>query len=183
MLQRARLATSLLALILAQNARAAEAGDVTIPFSLGTNVYTHQFAGEGKEAKDTTLNNSFQLSAFPGVGYFVTDRLRLGLNLQFTAVVREPAKPLPSRYATFGVLPQVNYNVWGPWTVSLVPSFYFRLQGISQYGFALQGVVTYALPLADNFAATASLEVPYYFTPYRTIGITPLIGVVYRLPR
>lgn len=160
---------------------AAEAGDVTVPFSLGTSVYSHQFAAEGKPVKDTTLKNTFQLSEFPGIGYFVTDHLRLGVNLQFTEVVREPAKPLPSRYATFAILPQINYNFWGPLTASLVPTFATRLAGEDQYGFAVQGVLTGAAPITDDLNGTLGIEVPLFLRPYVSIGITPLVGVSYLL--
>ena len=172
-----------LAAALSSPVLAAQAGDITAPFSIGTNVYTHRYASEGKPAKDTTSKDSFQISEFPGIGYFVTDQLRLGVNLQFTEVVRQPAKPLPSRFSSFAILPQINYNFWGPLTASLVPSFATRLGGESQYAFYVQGVLTAAMPLTDRLAATGGFEIPVFLDPYRSIGFTPIVGVSYLVAR
>ncbi len=160
---------------------AAEAGDVTIPFSLGTNVWTHKFASGAQPASDSTIANRFALSEFPGAGVFLTDRFRVGLNLQLTEAITNP--PPGGRFTTFGLLPQLNYHLGGPFTVSLVPSFYLRLDAKNQFGFALQGVFAAAFPLGAGFSLSVALEVPVYFTPFTSVGITPLVGVVYRIPR
>jgi hypothetical protein len=160
-------------------AQAAEPGDMSFPFMLGTNVYTHRFGAEGYTATDTTIANSFQLSEFPGAGAFVTPRLRLGLNLQFTEAITNP--PAASRFTVFALLPQINYNFWGPLTASLVPSLYARLAGVNEFGFAVQGVFSAALPLGRGFSGVLALEVPLYVVPYVSIGITPLIGFSYHL--
>lgn len=164
-------------------ATAAEAGDISFPFMLGTNVYSHRFADYGKPAADRTVADSFALSEFVGAGYFVTNRLRLGLNLQFTEAITEPSAPYPSRFTIFALLPQINYNFWGPLTASIVPTIPLRLDGENQAGFAVQAVLAAALPLGANFSAVVALEVPVFFYPTVSVGITPLIGVSYRLPR
>jgi hypothetical protein len=166
-------------LALGATAHAAEPGDVSFPFMLGTNVYTHRFGVDGYSATDTTIANSFQLSEFPGAGVFVLPRLRLGLNFQFTEAITNP--PAASAFTVFGLLPQINYNFWGPLTASLVPSFYARLAGQNQFGFAVQGVFSAALPLGRGFSGVLALEIPVYVTPYVSIGFTPLIGFSYHL--
>jgi hypothetical protein len=166
----------------------ADEGDVTIPLSVGTNVYTYHVAtGENQNIAinpgQTSSDNSFKISEFPGIGYFVTNQIRLGLNLQFTELVTpEPGDNLD----IFGFLPQVNYKFWGPLTVSVVPSFYPVYDGISQYHFAVQGVLAAGVPIGDGFTATAALEVPVFLkisaATSETVGITPIIGVTYKVP-
>ncbi len=168
-------------LLAGRTAVAAEAGDITSPFSLGANVYTHRFAAEGKMAADTTIANGVGLSEFPGIGYFVSDRLRLGLNLQFTEALTNP--PQGGAFTTFALLPQINFNFWGPFTASLVPTFVLRLAGVDQFGFNVQAVLAYGVSLGAGFSLQMAVEVPFYFVPMVSVGITPLVGVVYRLPR
>lgn len=164
-------------------ARAAEAGEVTFPFMLGTNLYTHRFAAYGKAAADRTIADTFGFSQFVGAGYFVTDRLRLGLNLQFTEAVTQPTPAYPSAFTIFALLPQLNFNFWGPLTASLVPTIPLRLEGEWKAGFAVQAVLAAALPLGAGFSGVVALEVPVFFYPTVSVGLTPLIGVTWRLPR
>lgn len=161
--------------------------DVTIPMSVGVPVYVYHVAsGQTTTVAinpgDKSSDNSLKISEFPGIGYDVTNRIRLGLNLQFTELVTpEPGDNLN----IFGFLPQINYKFWGPFTASLVPPFYPVYDGISQFHFAVQGVIGAAYPLGKGFTAACSIEVPVFIkTPAdvnETIGITPLLGVVYRI--
>ncbi len=164
-------------------ARAAEVGDVTLTYNFGTSLYAHRFAALGKTAGDTTIADTFGLSEFLGAGVFVTPRLRLGLNVQFTEAITEPAEPYPSRFAVFALLPQFNYNFWGPLTASFVPGVLLRLNGTNQMGFVPQAVLTAAVPLGAGFSALFSVEVPVMVYPIVSVGITPLVGVGYRVPR
>ena len=164
-------------------ARAAEAGDVTFTYNFGASLYNHRFAAYGKTSSDSTIADTFGLGEFVGGGYFVTRRLRIGLNLQFTEAITEPTPPYPSRFTIFALLPQLNYNFWGPLTVSFVPAVAFRLAGTNQIGFIPQLVLTAAVPLGAGFAALFSVEIPVMVYPTVTIGITPLLGIAYRLPR
>jgi hypothetical protein len=67
----------------------------------------------------------------------------------------------------------------------VVPSFYPVYDGVSQFHFAVQGVLTAGYPLGDGFTATAALEVPVFFKisekTNETIGITPILGVAYKI--
>ncbi len=165
----------------------ADSGDVTMPMNVGTNVYQYNITKQRSSA--IALNpgqagsaDGFAVSEFPGIGYFVTDRIRLGMPLQFTeAVFPVPAPNLPH----FGSLPQINAHFWGPLTASLVPSFYPVFDGVSNFHFALQGVLTAGFPLGQGFTGTVSLEIPWFFRisalTYETVGITPIIGGPYKI--
>ncbi len=162
---------------LPRGAEAAEQGDVTGTFMLGTNLATHLFAQDGKPAHDTTISDTFGLSQFVGAGVFVTDRLRLGLNFQFTETIVQPRKPYPSSFQIFGLLPQINYNFWGPLTASVVPTILLRKDGVNQEAYGVQGVLGWGIPITKGINAVVAVEVPYFWNPRRTIGVTPLAGV------
>ncbi len=165
----------------------ADSGEVSIPMNFGTNVFQYNITKQSSSAiamnpGQKESGNGFMVSEFPGIGCFVTDQIRLGMNLQFTEkVFPEPATNLTH----FGLLPQVNVHVWGPWTASLVPSFYPVFDGVSDFHFAMQGVLTAGFPLEQGFTATVSLEVPWFFrisaSTDETVGITTIIGVSYAL--
>jgi hypothetical protein len=159
---------------------AAEQGEVTFPFMLGTNVYSHQFAAEGKKASDKTVADSFALSEFVGAGYFVTRRLRLGMNLQFSEAITNP--PSASAFTLYGFLLQINYNFWGPLTASIVPTFLGRYGGVNQFAFNIQAVFAAALRFGHGFSGVLAIEFPVYVYPVVSIGITPLLGFTYGFP-
>lgn len=168
-----------LAIAALPSARAAEPGTMTEVLNFGMNIYTHKYAQDGKPAKDTTVQNGAALSEFPGWGIFLTDHFRVGLNLQLTEAVTDI--PKNGNFTTFGFLPQFNYNFWGPFTASLVPSFYSRIASKDQFGFALQEVLSASFPVVGKLSVGGAIEIPEYFTPYRSIGVTPLLGVAYKL--
>jgi hypothetical protein len=74
---------------------AAQAGDVTLPVALGTSVWTYTWPQNGKPAKTVTISDRFVLTEAIGLGYAVTDRLRLGFNLNFSeAITNRPRQVL-----------------------------------------------------------------------------------------
>ncbi len=168
-----------LALLTASTAAAREAGDVTIPFNLGANLYSHRFAYYGKKESDSTIADRFALSEFVGAGYFVSDRWRLGLNLQFSEAITSPYPAPASSFTLFGFLLQINYNFWGPLTASIVPTFLVWYEGVSQFAFNVQAVLAWGIPLRHGFSLNLAVEVPVYIYPVVSVGITPLIGFTY----
>ncbi len=181
---RVSLALCAVTMALTPYARANDPGDVTLPFNLGTSVDTYNFAHGATPASSVTLGDQVVLSEFVGAGVFVSHTVRVGLNLQFSEVVVQPRTPFPSTFTQFAFLPQLNWNFWGPVTVSFVPSLSPWFGGKEQFAFGLQGVLGVAIPLGSSgFAATAAVEIPVYLTPVYNLGITPLLGVSYRLPR
>ena len=154
-------------------------GDWSFSFALGVPVYTHRFALEGFTAQDTTPADQLQLTQFPGGGIYVHKRVRIGLNLQISEALTNP--PKENSFVAFAFLPQVNWNFWGPLTASVVPTFFVRLAGINQFAYNTQFVFQASLPLGKGFSGFLALEIPVFFYPYISIGLTPLIGVSYHL--
>ena len=177
---RATLPLCLLCLSLAPRALA-EAGDVTGTFTLGATALTYGLPAGDKPGKLTTLADTVPFSEFLGAGYFLTDRWRIGLNLQFTEALTVPSPPPPSRFSTFALLPQVNYLFAKPFFASLVAFVPLRLGGVDELGFGIQGVVGAGFPVAKDLSLTAAVELPLLLTPVVSVGVTPLVGLAYRI--
>jgi hypothetical protein len=160
-------------------ARAAgKQGDVVQTDTLGMNLVNHAFDTD----KTTTVGDAAVLSEFVGAHYFFVDRVRLGLNLQFSEQL-EPA-PAPkggSRFRTFALLPQIGWDFWGPMFAALVVTVAPWTSGTSTFDFGFQAVLGAGIPIADGVKITGAIEVPVNFVVHRTIGLTPLLGMSFRL--
>ena len=177
---RVRRAVTVLVLVAPLAVHAAEAGDVTFPVLVGTNVWTHNFGQNGQPAKTVTIDDRFVLIESIGVGYFITDRLRVGFSVQFNEAVTNP--PPTSAFTQFSLNPQVNYNFWGPLTVTVATSFVLRLNGISQFGFAPFGALSAAVPLGAGLSFVGGIAVPFFVTPVTSVGLVPFLGLSFKLP-
>ncbi|MHB1844174.1 MAG: hypothetical protein ACYCWW_04985 [Deltaproteobacteria bacterium] len=155
----------------------ADKGDVTGTVTLGATVLTDSLTS----GKLTTPAQILPVSEFVGAGYFLTDRLRVGMNLQFTEAATEPTPPPPSRFTVFALLPQVNYLFAKPFFVSLVGFVPLRFGGVDQLGFGVQGVIGAGVPIAKDLSLSLAVEVPLVLVPVETLGVTPLVGLAYRL--
>jgi hypothetical protein len=157
-------------------AHAATRGDIVQSDNLGMNLYTHNL----DTGKTTYVTDSAALSAFLGLHYYVTDSVRLGMNLQFTGLLSEPA-PGGSRFSTFALLPQVGWNYYGPLFAAFVFTIAPRFGGANATELGVQGVFGVSLPLSDRVRGSVALEVPYNFRLHQTIGLTPLAGISWTL--
>src|SRR5581483_5146001 len=143
--------------------------------TLGMNLVSYNF----DTGKTTGVGDVAGLSEFVGLHYFVIDRLRVGLNFQFTEYLTDTS-PGQSRFATFALLPQIGWHFWGPlfiaavftiapWTLGgrpVPPS----TTGSNNFDLGFQFVFGGAIPLAKGVSLTLAGEVPYNFLVYRTIG-------------
>lgn len=171
----------LLALCLFSGTAWAEAGDVSGTFAVGTSLVAQRFATSTKSAELSTIGDNFSPSEFVGAGYFLTDRLRLGLNLQFTEAVAVPNPQPPSAWTVFSLLPQVSYRFYWDLYAALVGFFPLRYGGVWQAGYGIQLVLGAAIPVAKIVAVTVAVEVPYLAYPVEALGLTPLVGVSVKL--
>jgi hypothetical protein len=168
-------------LLVATSATAAgKAGDVMQTDALGMNVLTYQY--NPGPTKTTTVADAAVLSEFVGAHDYVIDRVRLGMNLQFS----EQLSPAPgstdgSRFRTFALLPQIGWDFWGPMFAAFVVTVAPWSSGTSAFGFGFQGLLGVGFPIGDRIKLTAAAEVPFNFVPSRTVGLTPLLGVSIRL--
>ncbi|MGO9835727.1 MAG: hypothetical protein ACLP1X_16105 [Polyangiaceae bacterium] len=92
-------------------------GDFLQTDTLGMNILNHQF----DTGKTSTLANEAVLSEFVGAHYYFVDRVRLGMNFQFSEQLEPaPATADGSRLRTFALLPQIGWDFWGPMFAALV---------------------------------------------------------------
>jgi hypothetical protein len=126
------------------------------------------------------LPDYFSPSEFVGAGYSITDRWRVALNLQFTEAVVEPTLPA-NQFTTFCLLPQVSYRFWWHMYAALIGFFPLRYDSVAQAGYGVQGLLGIAVPIAKDLKFTAALEVPFLIQPATYVGLTPIVGLSYKL--
>ncbi len=153
----------------------ADKGDIVQSDNLGMSMVSWNLS----KGKTTSVADQQALSEFVGAHYYVTDKVRVGMNLQFTEVLNP--EPTYSRFSKFALLPQVGWNFWGPMFVAGVFTFAPRTQGVSQVDLGLQAVVGAGFRLTDAVKLTVAVEVPWDFSPDEVVGITPLVGVSIKL--
>ncbi len=144
--------------------------------TLGMNLATWNFT----KGSATTIADAQVLSEFVGAHYYVGKDVRLGMNLQFSEQLA-PQLQAGSPFRIFALLPQVGWNVGGPFfvagTLTLAP---FTGGGWS-WVLGVQAVGGAAWEIAKRVKLTAAIEVPYNFYPAQTLGLTPLLGASFRL--
>jgi len=169
-----------LVLVFARPALAQRRGTFVQSDTLGMNVVSYNF----DTGKTTGVGDVAALSEFVGLHYFVIDRLRVGMNFQFSEYLTD-TQPGQSRFATFALLPQVGWHFWGPFFAAFVftiaPWTKGGVGGDNHFDLGVQAVLGAGIPLGDRVALTLGVEVPYNFLVNRTLGVTPLIGVSFRL--
>jgi len=114
--------------------------------TLGMNVVNYQF----DTGKTTTVGDAAVLSEFVGLHYFVIDRLRVGLNFQFSEQLA-PNPATGSTFRTFAILPQVGWDFWGPLFVALVITVAPWTSGTPTFDFGLQAVFGVGIPITEHF--------------------------------
>jgi hypothetical protein len=171
--------SSLLVLLIALDsgvAGAAEAGEVVQTDNLGMNVVTWNLSKGTRK----TVTDEQVLSEFVGAHVFVWKNVRLGLNLQFSEQIA-PQPKTGDRFRTFALLPQVGWNVWGPFFVAGIFTYAPWTSGGANLTLGVQALGGVAFDIARWVKLSTALEVPYNFHPDRTIGLTPLIGLAFRV--
>jgi hypothetical protein len=96
------------------------------------------------------------LSEFVGAHYYFVDRVRLGMNLQFS----EQLAPAPgpkggSDFRTFALLPQIGWDFWGTMFAALVVTVAPWTSGTGTFDFGLQALLGAGIPIADRVNLTS----------------------------
>ncbi len=152
-------------------------GDFLQTDTLGASVVSHDY-----KAKTTkNISQVFNLSEFVGLHYYVVDKVRLGMNLQFNERVFPHTPPHVSPFQRFGLLPQVGWNFYGPMFGALVFGVIPRTDGKEKLNLTLQGVFGVSLPLYGRLRASFAGEVPWTYYDHNVLGVTALAGISIRL--
>lgn len=156
---------------------AGKAGDLVESDMLGSNLWTQNL----DTGKQKTIGDSFGLSEFVGLHYYFVDEVRVGLAVQFTETIAPPPPAGKDAFTTLAFLPQIGWNFAKPFFAQLTVAVPIRTNGVNQVDFGLQPVFGASLPLANDLSFTAALEIPFYLALEHTVGLTPLVGLGWKL--
>lgn len=130
--------------------------------------------------KTSTLRKATNLSAVVGLHYYVVDRVRLGVGLQFTERLWPQPAPGTSRFQRFALMPQIGWSFHDPFYTALIFSYAPRTQGRAVTDMAVIGALGAAFPIARRVKFSIAAEVPYAFYDHQTLGLVGLTGVSFR---
>lgn len=152
-------------------------GDIIQTDTIGSSLVTYDL-----NAKTTkTLADVVNLSEFVGIHAYVIDRLRVGMNFQFTERLWPTLPPGKSRFQRFALLPQVGWNFYDPFFSALVFGVVPRTDGQQHVNLTLQGVLGVGFPLSSRVRLSVAGEVPFTYYDKHTLGFTALTGISIRL--
>jgi hypothetical protein len=174
------LALGICLLAIALPARAAAApqrGDFLQTDSLSMQLVNRDFTSETTSSIADVVN----LSGIAGLHCFVTDRVRLGMGIQYTRRLWPKPMPGASRFQRFALMPQVGWRFYDPFYTALIFSYAPRTLGRAIPDLAISGALGAALPMTKRVSFTLAVEVPYAFHYHRSLGLVALSGVSFRL--
>ena len=151
-------------------------GDVIQTDTLGASLYTYNLDTK----TSTNIGDDFNLSEFIGLHAYVIDRVRVGMNLQFSERIHPQLPPGKSAFQRFAFLPQVGWNFYDPFFTALVFGVVPRTDGRQHVNLTLQGVLGVSLPITDRLRFSVAGEVPWTYYDKHTLGVTALTGISIR---
>jgi hypothetical protein len=152
-------------------------GDVIQTDTIGTSLLSYDL-----DAKTTkTVKDFVNLSEFVGLHAYVVDRVRVGMNLQFSERLWPALPPSKSRFQRFALLPQVGWNFYDPFFTALVFGVAPRTDGRQHVNLTMQGVLGVGFPPAGRVRMSVAGEVPWTYYDKHTLGVTALTGISIRL--
>jgi hypothetical protein len=161
----------------ASPAVAGQPGETIVAANLGLPLYAHDL----NSGKTTTIDDKVLVSEFMGAHVFVTEHLRLGMMLQWTEQYTGAVASGADRFVTFALLPQVGWvfsnriAVAGIFTIAPIAG------GKHHLDLGVQLLFGYCLPISQNAAVNFAVELPYNFHVASTLGVTPLVGMSFRI--
>lgn len=129
----------------------------------------------------TTLSSVVNLSGNVGLHYYFVDRVRAGMNLQFTERFWPEPPAGSSRFQRFAFMPQLGWSFFDPFFTALIFSYAPRTQGRAKPDMAVLGALGATFPLSNRMRLSFAAEVPYAFLEHRTLGLVAVVGVSFRL--
>jgi len=152
-------------------------GDVLQTDSLSMLLASHDYTTH----TNTTLRNVLNLSGNVGLHYYFVDRVRVGMNLQFTERLWPEPPAGSSRFQRFALMPQVGWTFSDPFFTAIIFSYAPRTQGRAEPDAAILGALGAALPVTKRMRLSLAAEVPYAFLHHRTLGLVAVAGASFRL--
>ena len=152
-------------------------GDVLQTDSLSMLLASHDYT----TGKNSTLRNTLNLSGNVGLHYYFVDRVRAGMNLQFTERLWPQPPAGTSRFQRFALMPQLGWSFYDPFYTALIFSYAPRTLGGATPDMAVLVALGAAFPVSRRVKLSLALEVPFTFLHHRTLGLVAITGVSIRL--
>jgi hypothetical protein len=172
---------SAIALVLASATRPAHAGpkrgDGLQTDGLSMLLASHDYTTH----TNTTLRNAINLSGNVGLHYYFVDRVRIGMNLQFTERLWPEPAAGASRFQRFALMPQLGWSFYDPFYTALIYSYAPRTMGRATPDMAVLVALGAAFPVTKRVKLSLALEVPFAFLHHRTVGLVAVTGISIRL--
>jgi hypothetical protein len=151
-------------------------GDVLQTDGFSMVLVTRDFTDD----KTTSVNDAVNLSGLIGLHYYVAERVRLGVALQYTQRLwPEPADPA-SRFQRFAVMPQLGWNFADPFYAALIFAYAPRTRGRATLDMSAAALVGAGIPLSERVRWTVAVEAPWAFYYHQTVGFMVLSGLSFR---
>jgi hypothetical protein len=151
-------------------------GDVLQTDSLSMLLVSHDYT----TGTNSSIRNVVNLSGNVGLHYYFVDRVRFGMNLQFTERIWPEPPAGSSRFQRFALMPQVGWSFYDPFYTALIFSYAPRTQGRAVPDMAVLAALGAALPISERVKFSVALEVPFAFLHHRTVGLVALTGISFR---
>lgn len=153
-------------------------GDIIQTDSVGSSLITYDLDRKAT----TSIANVVNISEYIGLHAYVVDRVRLGMNLQFTERVWPAALPSgKSGFERFAVLPKVGWNFCDPFFTALVLGVAPRTEGHQHLNLTAQGVLGVGVSLSNRVRLSLAGNVPVTYYDRYTLGLTAIAGISFRL--
>ncbi len=178
-----RLATLSLISIWPMVAQADDTGRAGLDVLVGVPVFQHRFAAFEKQPLTLTLADTVRLSQQVGINFNVADGMRLGISAQLIEALTQPEQqPYPSRLTGIQIQPGASFKLFDSFWLGFDAVFATRVDGINQFGFAVQPNVRAQTEIGGGFSLLLAVQVPVYVIPDLSVGITPFLGIMYQDP-
>jgi hypothetical protein len=100
---------------------------------------------------------------------------------QWTEQYSGPVAAGVDRFTTFALLPQVGWTFSNHVALGAIFTIAPISGGKHQLDLGVQALVGYGLPISQNAAVNFAVELPYNFHVASTLGVTPLLGMTFRI--
>lgn len=151
-------------------------GDVLQTDSLSMLLASHDYTTD----TNSSLKNVVNLSANVGLHYYFVDRVRAGMNLQFTERLWPAVPAGSSRWQRFALMPQVGWSFYDPFFTALILSYAPRTMGRAKPDLAVLVAFGAGLALTERTRLSFALEVPFAFLDHKTLGLVAVTGISFR---
>jgi hypothetical protein len=151
-------------------------GDVLQTDSLSMLLVSHDYTTN----TNSSIRNIINLSGNVGLHYYFVDRVRFGMNLQFTERIWPEPPAGSSRFQRFALMPQLGWSFHDPFYTALIFSYAPRTQGRAEPDMAVLAALGAALPITKRVKLSVALEAPFAFLQHRTLGLVAITGVSFR---